>query len=108
MSVSVDFLFVKQKTAYEMRISDWSSDVCSSDLGKEQDLPSAPGLIKQSGSDRRCLACTGRSHQNGIAACRQGGEQIGKHRSDGEGFTHSPTLYDAGMVPVHSRRRRSP
>src|SRR3546814_4068311 len=26
--------FFKQKTAYEMRISDWSSDVCSSDLGK--------------------------------------------------------------------------
>src|SRR3546814_17398314 len=26
--------FVKQKTAYEMRISDWSSDVCSSDLEK--------------------------------------------------------------------------
>src|SRR3546814_6809765 len=28
------FFFFKQKTAYEMRISDWSSDVCSSDLGK--------------------------------------------------------------------------
>src|SRR3546814_4750891 len=27
--------FFKQKTAYEMRISDWSSDVCSSDLGEE-------------------------------------------------------------------------
>src|SRR3546814_3538850 len=27
------FFFFKQKTAYEMRISDWSSDVCSSDLG---------------------------------------------------------------------------
>src|SRR3546814_7177200 len=27
--------FFKQKTAYEMRISDWSSDVCSSDLGTE-------------------------------------------------------------------------
>src|SRR3546814_7127699 len=26
--------FFKQKTAYEMRISDWSSDVCSSDLGR--------------------------------------------------------------------------
>src|SRR3546814_1329100 len=26
-------MFFKQKTAYEMRISDWSSDVCSSDLG---------------------------------------------------------------------------
>src|SRR3546814_13771609 len=28
------FLFFKQKTAYEMRISDWSSDVCSSDLAE--------------------------------------------------------------------------
>src|SRR3546814_16512562 len=27
-----EFFFFKQKTAYEMRISDWSSDVCSSDL----------------------------------------------------------------------------
>src|SRR3546814_2512116 len=30
------FFFFKQKTAYEMRISDWSSDVCSSDLQAEQ------------------------------------------------------------------------
>src|SRR3546814_2570945 len=30
--ICVDFVFFKQKTAYEMRISDWSSDVCSSDL----------------------------------------------------------------------------
>src|SRR3546814_4726964 len=29
-------LFFKQKTAYEMRISDWSSDVCSSDLARAQ------------------------------------------------------------------------
>src|SRR3546814_8962761 len=29
------FFFFKQKTAYEMRISDWSSDVCSSDLNPE-------------------------------------------------------------------------
>src|SRR3546814_10551583 len=28
------FFFFKQKTAYEMRISDWSSDVCSSDLSR--------------------------------------------------------------------------
>src|SRR3546814_8075302 len=28
----VSFFFFKQKTAYELRISDWSSDVCSSDL----------------------------------------------------------------------------
>src|SRR3546814_17929123 len=30
--VCIVFFFFKQKTAYEMRISDWSSDVCSSDL----------------------------------------------------------------------------
>src|SRR3546814_6850874 len=29
------FFFFKQKTAYEMRISDWSSDVCSSDLAED-------------------------------------------------------------------------
>src|SRR3546814_19673297 len=32
MYVSISFVFFKQKTAYEMLISDWSSDVCSSDL----------------------------------------------------------------------------
>src|SRR3546814_16587375 len=32
------FFFFKQKTAYEMRISDWSSDVCSSDLRLTQRL----------------------------------------------------------------------
>src|SRR3546814_6240308 len=35
------FFFFKQKTAYEMRISDWSSDVCSSDLTALR-APSAP------------------------------------------------------------------
>src|SRR3546814_18257867 len=32
MFIGLFFFFFKQKTAYEMRISDWSSDVCSSDL----------------------------------------------------------------------------
>src|SRR3546814_6141969 len=36
------FVFVfKQKTAYEMRISDWSSDVCSSDLSRRRQLMEA-------------------------------------------------------------------
>src|SRR3546814_5879912 len=35
----LSFFFFKQKTAYEMRISDWSSDVCSSDLGHQQHEP---------------------------------------------------------------------
>src|SRR3546814_1434631 len=39
----VFFFFFKQKTAYEMRISDWSSDVCSSDL--RQRLVAILGLV---------------------------------------------------------------
>src|SRR3546814_695697 len=35
--IVVCFFFFKQKTAYEMRISDWSSDVCSSDLRVDMD-----------------------------------------------------------------------
>src|SRR3546814_7333663 len=35
MSDVLLFFFFKQKTAYELRISDWSSDVCSSDLAAE-------------------------------------------------------------------------
>src|SRR3546814_2936082 len=51
------FFFFKQKTAYEMRISDWSSDVCSSDLAQlaaavalllaQSRLKRAPGLAQQ-------------------------------------------------------------
>src|SRR3546814_10384685 len=44
------FFFFKQKTAYEMRISDWSSDVCSSDLraagGHIQPLYSVMGVTE--------------------------------------------------------------
>src|SRR3546814_7883356 len=39
--------FFKQKTAYEMRISDWSSDVCSSDLMVIEDLRLSKILTKQ-------------------------------------------------------------
>src|SRR3546814_7189562 len=37
--VCLFFFFFKQKTAYEMRISDWSSDVCSSDLAACAAIP---------------------------------------------------------------------
>src|SRR3546814_16728802 len=52
MSLCLFFFFFKQKTAYEMRISDWSSDVCSSDLlvglGATDPLPhlSATGRVE--------------------------------------------------------------
>src|SRR3546814_4753070 len=40
---STALFFFKQKTAYEMRISDWSSDVCSSDLAAQRPARAADG-----------------------------------------------------------------
>src|SRR3546814_6207345 len=45
--LEVFFFFFKQKTAYEMRISDWSSDVCSSDLSLMIDSGEKMGEIKE-------------------------------------------------------------
>src|SRR3546814_6974945 len=58
------FFFFKQKTAYEMRISDWSSDVCSSDLG---DTGGA-------------IARRKRRHLHLIAAGRGGNGGLGRRR----------------------------
>src|SRR3546814_17827543 len=57
--------FVKQKTAYDMRISDWSSDVCSSDLAVEQLRHGRPGVglgprAAAQGDQRAGLFDTGR------------------------------------------------
>src|SRR3546814_3710074 len=50
------FFFFKQKTAYEMRISDWSSDVCSSDLLKAASGPfAAPVFGMAKGRKRRSM-----------------------------------------------------
>src|SRR3546814_4382319 len=48
----VCFFFFKQKTAYEMRISDWSSDVCSSDLVRPRST--------QAGEEPQKSPCIGR------------------------------------------------
>src|SRR3546814_18695443 len=52
------FFFFKQKTAYELRISDWSSDVCSSDLARQasvEDLDRVYGSIYATGSQFQVL-----------------------------------------------------
>src|SRR3546814_2384233 len=48
----IDIFFFKQKTAYDMRISDWSSDVCSSDLGADSagSQHQAPGVLNSAAS----------------------------------------------------------
>src|SRR3546814_1857153 len=69
------FFFFKQKTAYEMRISDWSSDVCSSDLVDDRAprtvaIPGNAGGdlgLRRSdrGDDRRREASSCHSHEAG-------------------------------------------
>src|SRR3546814_8929513 len=71
------FFFFKQKTAYEMRISDWSSDVCSSDLAQ----PDIGEEVPARGRDRRGppiralgheIGRVGAIHHNiGRASCRE-------------------------------------
>src|SRR3546814_15663067 len=56
MLMSYYFFFFKQKTAYEMRISDWSSDVCSSDLGIRLALS---GVSNLNAIAEKCKADTG-------------------------------------------------
>src|SRR6184192_4868239 len=46
------FFFFKQKTAYEMSIGDWSSDVCSSDLAGR-----ARGAVRAAPPDGRAVRC---------------------------------------------------
>src|SRR3546814_14359047 len=63
---TVIFFFFKQKTAYEMRISDWSSDVCSSDL--EWRKSAALALDSRDSGAWRCLTTTSRPNSAGSAA----------------------------------------
>src|SRR3546814_7621898 len=91
MCVFFIFFFFKQKTAYEMRISDWSSDVCSSDLGlvgigkiaRDQHLPAIRA------DDRYELVATASRHAQvdgvpghaDIAAMIAGDHRLGDRKS---------------------------
>src|SRR3546814_4703982 len=68
----IAFCFFKQKTAYEMRISDWSSDVCSSDLSRR--VLFAP-FKKWRIDDQAVLDDFGQA--GGHFSCRQGRQDIG-------------------------------
>src|SRR3546814_6999434 len=67
------FFFFKQKTAYEMRISDWSSDVCSSDLeDRLNPARSIEKIIPLDGRDNRQVG-DGARHIFCIVECRCAG-----------------------------------
>src|SRR3546814_19973938 len=71
----VIFFFFKQKTAYEMRISDWSSDVCSSDLADLDDL-ALDGEVFQHGFEQSRIALKADFVERGIGGRRGRIEQI--------------------------------
>src|SRR3546814_19818483 len=128
----VIFFFFKQKTAYEMRISDWSSDVCSSDLPVERVL-----RPRRHRADRRARhhldhdigghfdrleageaeAFLGRRRRAG--GQKQGGEAGGRARGASQGVGNAATLglrgrrrqvrrscRPRGPTPPCARRRR--
>src|SRR3546814_20384851 len=71
----MSFLFIKQKTAYEMRISDWSSDVCSSDLPRRQ----APAEAVR--------------------------EAVLVEQGDAEALVHGPAVADVRPIEIETPRR---
>src|SRR3546814_11451947 len=66
------FFFFKQKTAYELRISDWSSDVCSSDLFAQFGLAAQPRdeLAQVLCLNRQCKRAVAFQHRFGGEAAR--------------------------------------
>src|SRR3546814_5201883 len=98
---SMWFFFVKQKTAYEMRISDWSSDVCSSDLGTRRSAPrhSPPGP--------RPRACQVRSRDGRRLRCRQ--NALRAHRTAPAAASHEDrTGSPPSAQPGARREAQSP
>src|SRR3546814_15107911 len=98
--------FFKQKTAYELRISDWSSDVCSSDLIARMRRGPGGGLTVLGGSPSTItrflaeyfLACgiTPRQRTEAESAIALLGQAVREGRShgreaDGVGFRHALT-----------------
>src|SRR3546814_1472039 len=92
------FFFFKQKTAYEMRISDWSSDVCSSDLISPPDRQD-----RQAGRSRRMVddAADGERGQPAVA------ERAQLPGRDPPGAVLRPQGRSGGELRIDRRRHRA-
>src|SRR3546814_626896 len=115
------FFFFKQKTAYEMRISDWSSDVCSSDLtdrfshqrDRAKELTrtawSAPGFERERRS-RPAVRATGAGRRTTPPARASGSRDRQRRpprpRPDAAGG-RAPTTATIRMRGRNERRRRN-
>src|SRR3546814_17399581 len=99
-------LFFKQKTAYEMRISDWSSDVCSSDL-----LDGKPAVVRVKPGQQRILlhlAADLDKAGDDLAADAEGqiGLVAGAHLAGIAGTVLEDLRLGAGDAPRPDRFRR--
>src|SRR3546814_8012266 len=90
MSMVCWFFFFKQKTAYEMRVSDWGSDVCSSDLyrhaGRGLRRPARIGdaqhIVDARAERRRGVADRFGERQIGIVRRHAGEIEVGAYEID--------------------------
>src|SRR3546814_7347988 len=88
------FFFFKQKTAYELRISDWSSDVCSSDLADD-------GLLTRMGKLRR--EAIAERYGALVEAMYEGRSQVSLE----PGPDHAPGAADAARSEEHTSELQS-
>src|SRR3546814_1779605 len=100
MNVFYFFFFFKQKTAYELRISDWSSDVCSSDL-----LP-GDGAVRE--VDRHVHAVFRRGRQRHALAALDHRDRFqdadgAPHRLLLDGARRGEEIEEGGGAAVHGR-----
>src|SRR3546814_7301302 len=87
------FFFFKQKTAYEMRISDWSSDVCSSDLD-----------FRFGGADANVIG--GDRHVAGAEQAETAGHDVTVDARDDRQGAFLQTLEQVDDVVLRSEERR--
>src|SRR3546814_8620208 len=88
--------FFKQETAYEMRISDWSSDVCSSDLPAVHDAAGAAEITHDGIADGRFAAAAFTDQADGFAGIQL--EVETRHHVDLAGAGKTTTLRDRKSV----------
>src|SRR3546814_5202259 len=97
------FFVFKQKTAYEMRISDWSSYVCSSDLGdrrRGRDAGADVGVAAGRWADHGAARRQDRGGNHAAAGCPAGGSgrAIRDRRAAGQ-FLERTALIGRGQEP---------
>src|SRR3546814_6806940 len=99
------FFFFKQKTAYEMRISDWSSDVCSSDLcGRMMAMtPSSSSKMASWPSSCRMVCCSGAEPKRAFAP-RSEARRVGKESVSTCRSRRSPYHYKKNLKPYDNHR----